>query len=183
MTDLDPVTVAMLRKLSGRIHAITKDVSDSQRSSQAAFRGVHLSDGPLKFFNDADLVGEMRLSSGGGVILVPLIDAAPPLPNGPQVKASTNLISVTWDGTFLNANRPDDLDHVEIHRSQVNGFAVTRDTTQCGTFLSQWGGTQVFPANLSDGAWYVRLVAVDKGGNRSPASVQASGTATANTWA
>lgn len=181
MKDMDPVARAAVRRLAKQITKVSKNQDVQARASQAAFRGIHLSDGPLRFYNEDRPVGELKLSKNGGVILAPVIDAPPPQPNTPKLLHSTNLIACSWDGTFVGANTPDDLHHVEIHRSLSAGFTVN-DVTQCGAYVSIWGGTAVFPANLSDGPWYFKLVAVDLAGNESVASAEASGTATADTW-
>lgn len=172
-----------LRRLAMEMHSIKQHVQDLQRGSQASFRSVMLGDGPVQYYDpDGNLVGQIGVGGPGqGLRLASVSDEPPPQPTVPDCKASTNLVSVTWDGTFVGANRPSDLDHVEIHRSLASGFTPD-DLTQCGEFHSRWGGVAVFPANLSDGAWYYRLVAVDLAGNRSVPSMQDSAIATANTW-
>lgn len=177
----NPAASAQLRLIARRLLRLEQTVDRGARASQAAYRSVHLSDSTLKFYDDANLVGELSLSDGGGVVLKPVIDAPPPQPTPPIVHSSTNLLSVEWGGTFVGANRPNDLKLVEVHRGLTADFVCT-DVTQCGEFTSVWGGIAVIPANLSDGTWYIKLVAVDLAGNESPPSAYDSGAATADTW-
>lgn len=111
---------------------------------------------------------------------------APSTPAPPTVAASliavqvTHTLGVAAGGTY---NLPLDMDHLEVHLGASAGF--TPDSTTLAGKLAATGGmvsggiraVGTFPT-ASTSAVHVKVVAVDRTGNRSPASSAASATAT-----
>ncbi len=114
---------------------------------------------------------------------------APPTPAPPTVAASKLQVQVTH--TLGNAdggeyNLPLDLDHLEIHVGATNAFTAT-DASRVGKLVANAGMITgrikvvgSFPVDqtlLAGETAYVRVVAVDKTGNKSPASAAVTATA------
>lgn len=110
---------------------------------------------------------------------------APATPAPPTVAASliavqvTHTLGVAAGGTY---NLPLDLDHLEVHLGASAGF--TPDASTLAGKLQATGGMVTGGAaavgtfaTASTAAVHVKVVAVDKTGNRSPASSAASATA------
>lgn len=111
---------------------------------------------------------------------------APPTPAPPSVASSlvavqiTHTLGLASGGTY---NLPGDMDHLEVHLGASSGF--TPDATSLAGKL-QANGAMVsggiaavgtFPTASTSAVW-VKVVAVDRTGNRSTASSAASATAT-----
>lgn len=118
-------------------------------------------------------------TSPGGITATDL--TPPPVPSQPVIDAASffGAFRVSWDGKG-SAGQPMDPDfaRLEVHVSQVNNFAPSIDpatTTLVDYITSPFGGMTAFPV-LTNGPTYVKFVSVDRTGNRSAASAQASAT-------
>lgn len=101
-------------------------------------------------------------------------DVAPPTPSTPSTATLFGSIRVEWDGLgSAGEAMPDDFSQVEVHASQVSGFAP--DATTLYTTLGGAGVTSHSSAAYGTTVFF-KFVAVDRSGNRSAASAQASGT-------
>lgn len=101
-------------------------------------------------------------------------DVAPPTPSTPITATLFGSIRVEWDGLgSAGEAMPDDFSQVEVHASAVSGF--TPDATTLYTTMSGAGVTSHSSAAYGVTVFF-RFVAVDRSGNRSAASAQASGT-------
>lgn len=101
-------------------------------------------------------------------------DVAPPTPSTPVTATLFGSIRVEWDGLgSAGEAMPDDFSQVEVHASQVSGFAP--DATTLYTTMSGAGVTSHSSAAYGTTVFF-KFVAVDRSGNRSAASAQASGT-------
>lgn len=104
-------------------------------------------------------------------------DATPtPAPSTPVVDTTTLplIARITWNGLDVNgAAMPVDFSHVEIHASTVNNFTPS-DATYKDRFYGQTTTAIEWPP---DTAVYVKFISVDRSGNKSTVSTQASGTA------
>lgn len=108
---------------------------------------------------------------------------APSTPDAPSVTALAGGISVTWDGKdHLGVTMPADFQQVEVHVSTVNNFTPSTllptptNATLVDTIVGQAAGASTVitaPQVITSTPYYVRLVAVDSAGNRSPAGDQA----------
>lgn len=98
----------------------------------------------------------------------------PPVPTTPVLTTRLGTVTVNWDGAFVAAApRPIDMHHVEVHRSFTTGFTPSAATLAGEitdkTFL-------VFGDLTYNTPIYVKFIAVDRVGNKSAASTQATAT-------
>lgn len=170
MTNDDPA----IRRLARTIDRVRRETRDQARASQAAFRSVELSDGPVSYYDED---GNERLvigDSGDGTFTVQEVNSPPPpTPTQPDVQATPGGVRIYWDGTFIDKNRPKDLLRVEIHVGLAGAddtFPVS-DATQMGEFASVYGGAYFYQVDASFGDVYVKLVAVNNALIESDASV------------
>lgn len=105
------------------------------------------------------------------VVEIPDDEEPPPAPSLPVLTTRLGTVRAAWDGeTFEGAAMPIDLDYVEVHAG-APGFTPT-----AGTHVDTLRGSISFtvltdlPYNTDVG---VRLVAVDRSGNRSDPSAEA----------
>lgn len=102
---------------------------------------------------------------------------AAPTPTGPTVLPRFAAVMVHWDGFGAGSPplpMPLDLDRVEIWKSSVSGFQPQAANSSLAGSLG-YGGGEFLVSGPFDVPIYIKLVAVDKAGNRSEASVQGSG--------
>jgi hypothetical protein len=101
---------------------------------------------------------------------------APPAPTTPSIASKLGNIVVSWTGAFAGAApRPEDFSHVEVY---VSTSSIS-DPPPGGTALKgilEYGSSMVVSNIAYNTTVYCRLFAVDKSGNRSVASTQASTT-------
>lgn len=99
-------------------------------------------------------------------------------PNPPSTPTVTGLLAgirVVWDGLDnAGAAMPVDFDRVEVHQSTASGF--TPSTATLVDSIPMRGGASTIPLSDYGTTHYVRLVAVDRSGNASAPSAEASGT-------
>lgn len=101
----------------------------------------------------------------------------PPPPSKPTAVVRLGVVTLTWDGLGAEAVlMPADLLHVEVHRSLQSDFYPS-DGTLVGV-MQPGGSTLVMPDQEYNSLWYYRLVAIDRSGNRSDASLVESATTT-----
>jgi hypothetical protein len=106
-------------------------------------------------------------------------NTAPPQPATPTASANTMQIQVTHTGnSSAGPAMPADVVEYEVHASTTTGFTADA-TNRLGKIRSGPSivGTFAIPANAASGAtqtWYVKVVAVDRGGLKSTASPQAT---------
>lgn len=159
-----------IRRLARRLSRQQRQTRDLARASGAAYRSVELSDGPVIFYDEeGNPIYQIGEEPDGGVIGVPVNTPPPGQPTAPDAVGVTGGISITYDGTFVDANAPSDFSHYEIHASTDGPFTPT-DETQIGSFTSVLGGTHLYP--LAGGsARHVGIVAVNLAGVHGPLSV------------
>lgn len=99
---------------------------------------------------------------------------APPQPDGPLLSTMLKQFIVEWDGTDLNGNpMPPDFSHVEVWSSKANNFDPGDAGSDFRGTLDHEGQMYLTAYGYSIGeTGYFKLVAVDRTGNRSPASAQ-----------
>src|SRR5512139_454203 len=154
-----------------------REMRGAARGSQAAYRSVELSDGPVSYYDEDGVerlvVGE---TEDGSYVVQPVNSTPPPQPTTPDLVAVPNGVKVVWDGTFVDANAPADLVRVEIHVDDAPGYEAT-DVTQRSEFVSPTGGEWVYRVSTGAGLQYVKLVAVNAEGLESTPSDEVSATA------
>lgn len=104
------------------------------------------------------------------------IDTTPPQqPTTPTVSAKIAAVEVKWDGLATTGGMDADVIRVEVWRSGTSGFAPQDVTSSLAGNLVKGGDTKLLYGPYGT-VIYTKLVAVDRAGNRSVASAQASGT-------
>lgn len=100
----------------------------------------------------------------------------PPVPSAPTARNFLRQLIVEWDGLGSAGEvMPRDFDFTEVHASLASNFTVTAATQ----FERVYGrGGVVYDPGSYGGTVFFRLRSVDRAGNRSVASVQASATPT-----
>jgi hypothetical protein len=99
----------------------------------------------------------------------------PNQPSTPTVASWVSSLRITWNGlTATGGSMPIDLDRVEIHVSTTNGFTPTALSLVGNFFVG--GGSFTYGNVVVGNTYYVKLVAVDNAGNKSPSSTQVSAT-------
>lgn len=100
---------------------------------------------------------------------------APPVPSTPTVTPYLGQLKVAWNGLGSAGEvMPFDLDFVEVHRSTASAFTPTGATLVDA--FSTIAGERVLTDLPYGVGQFVRLVAVDRTGNRSGPSAQGSAT-------
>lgn len=109
----------------------------------------------------------------------------PPVPSRPIVSNYIGVLRIEWDGLGSSGEdgRPPDFDRVEIHASEESDFdPVPESFAEGGTLIGTFRAPGVYAwsppgssGNVDYGVeWFVKLVSVDKDGNRSDPSEQDS---------
>lgn len=96
----------------------------------------------------------------------------PPVPSTPTLAARGGTVEIRWDGTGSAGEvMPADFDHTEVHVSASAGFTPSKST-----LIATIGapGVAVQPNLPYNTTRYVKLISVDRAGNKSAASAQAS---------
>lgn len=106
--------------------------------------------------------------------------SAPSTPSTPTASVGTQKIQVVHDGLKAAGGAMEaDVDYYQVFASTTNGFTTYNSTTMLGTIQNGPAIIETFniPASSGSGTtetWYVKVRAVDKAGNISPASAQAT---------
>lgn len=161
-----------LARIARQISRLRRETRMQARASQAAYRGVEVSDGPVPYYDDD---GAVRLQIGeqedGTFTIVENNPEPPPVPTAPVIEQRPGAVAVTWDGTFEDANTPIDFAYAEIHAGGSPGYFAD-DSTQIGTFASPQGGTFLYPLEPDTGDLYFSLQAVNRSGVESDKSLE-----------
>lgn len=125
-----------------------------------------------------DTVGNISGFSDPVTVVMAQDVTAPPAPSQPILLSRNGVLEARWDGLDVDGDpMPGDLDLVQVHRSQVSGFTPEVTDTDTAVASLQGAGTVLISAGFNPGdTWYVRLLAVDRAGNVSDPSPQASAT-------
>lgn len=123
-----------------------------------------------------DTSGNASSWSASDTEAVPVDPTAPPTPSAPTASASPLRILVTHDLTASGGGYlDDDLDHLEVHVGGTVGFTPTSGTLAAKLPANAAMIALGIPAvgevpRSTDTAVYVKVIAVDRTGNASPAS-------------
>lgn len=95
---------------------------------------------------------------------------APPQPSAPVLTPALGVVRVRWDGLgSAGEAMPADLAYVEVHAGAASGYAPSAATLRDQLRAA---GTSPLVGDPYGAELYVRLVAVDRSGNRSAASAE-----------
>jgi len=130
--------------------------------------------------NYGEWTGEQAVTSGGDTI-APATPAAPAVAGNPVSIQVQHTLGVAAGGTY---NLDADLHHLEVHASDIGAGFTTSAATKIGELAATQGMmSSTVPAIgtftvANTGSLWVKVVAVDDSGNRSPASAASSASAT-----
>lgn len=97
----------------------------------------------------------------------------PPATSGPLLSSLLRTFVVEWNGlTVSGAAMPSDFHHIDVYTSRINDFDVYQDGDLRGTMNAAGQLTLAMYADPIGTTVYVKFVAVDNSGNRSPMSTQ-----------
>jgi len=173
---MDPAVRALVETIA----RLRKDVRSQARGSQAAFRSVELSDGPVRYYDaSGNVVAQTGVAPDGSVVIRqnPAAVAAPPTPTTPDLDPIPDGILVKYDGTFVDGVWSETIARVEIHRMPDANSLDADTNTQIGTVVSREGGVFPWRAVEADGPQFFRLQAVNTAGVESALSDVVSATA------
>lgn len=157
------------RDLASRIDRIERTLRSHGRASQAAYRGVHLSDTAVGYYDgDGALIGETTDEDGAAVLRSKAVNP-PPQPTPPTCNGVNGGIKVVYDGTFVTDNWNTSIESVEVH-ALATATETPTDVTQIHAFTSSSGGSYMYPISSTVGTRYIVLVAVGYGGIEGPKS-------------
>lgn len=166
------------RELARAIARMQKESRAQARAAQGSRRSVEGSEGPVPYY-DEDGVERLQIGAvgeDGEFAIVEVNSSPPPVPTEPDAMSAKGGVVLEWDGTFEEANRPVNLDFVEVHASNVVGF-IADDTTQINTIHSPSGGVTWVPLTADQGEWYFKLVSVNNEGLESSPSIEVAASA------
>lgn len=158
------------RRLARQIRRLSRDNRAMARASQAGFRSVEVTDGPVQYY-DEDGTPRMQagVSDDGTFTIVENNTTPPPTPTDPDVFEAVGGVEIVYDGTFVDANTPTDFAYVEVHALDTPE-TVPDDSTQIHAFSSVNGGNFFYPMlSSAPGKWF-GLVAVNRSGVESSIS-------------
>lgn len=122
-----------------------------------------------------DSAGNTRIIAGlqsdGTITTVDVNGPAPNQPDTPTVASIPGGIAVSWDGLLAGGAPLSDFDSVQFHVSAVNGFTPTTATM---VYHQPAAGTVPALGLVPGTTYYAKLVAINKSGNTSVPSAQAS---------
>lgn len=108
------------------------------------------------------LAARFGLQEDGSSTVAVFDGPKPPRPVAPTVTGGPGFLGVAWSGQFEDRPQPYlDHDYVAVHASQQEGF-TPHEGTLVGTIRSTSG--EVLAVPISEGTWFVSLVAVAQSG-------------------
>lgn len=163
MTELDPVTSSVVRRLARRVARIEGQVRDQGRASQAQYRSVE--GGAQEIYDEDDALRAVVGEQYDGAYTITTYGGDPPAaPSVPLVAQFAGGATITWDGFDVNdeAAWPTDLARVNVHLATVPGEPATLDTFIASIESPSGGAVSV--AQPADVTTYCNLVAVTQAG-------------------
>jgi hypothetical protein len=123
-----------------------------------------------------DNAGNASAWANSSPATMPAFQTGPPMPSTPTLSPAIRALVVGWDGNdSTGAAMPSSWSYTEVHVSTTSnftpGYSGGNNTLQ--GHLSSRGG-RLYVAEQLGGAFYAKLVAVDKTGLKGPASAQNS---------
>ncbi len=117
---------------------------------------------------------EPGVDSATVAVTFPVDTVAPDAPSAPILATKGAFVTVTWNGlTGTGGVMPGDYQAVRVHLSTTPGFSPTA-ANEKALITSARGGAVTLSDLAYDTTYYVRFVAIDKTGNASAPSAQAS---------
>ncbi|MFD3618726.1 hypothetical protein ACFWWT_26495 [Streptomyces sp. NPDC058676] len=164
-----------IARLAARVAALERQLTRTTRTARMAYSSIE--DGAIEVYDsDGTLRGSLGLQDDGTVGFIAHNGPQPPTPTAPTVESALNGLTVTWPGTWTDAETaPLDLAEVQVH---ISATADTEpDTTRpVAAFHTAVGGSVTIATGTYDAVW-VRLIAVNSSGTAGDPSTAVSGQA------
>lgn len=171
MSDVDRETLALVRRLAGRMDSLERRVRDQARASQARDRSVD--EGAQVIYDEDDepraIIGEQ---ADGSYTITTYGGPPPEAPSAPLVATFPGGATITWDGFDASdeVSWPVNLARINVHLSTVPGEPASLDTF-IASIESRDGGA-VSVAQPDDVTTYCTFVAVTSAGVESSQSAE-----------
>ncbi|MFI6464556.1 hypothetical protein [Streptomyces sp. NPDC050538] len=164
-----------IARLAARVAVLERQLARTTRTARMAYSSVE--DGAIEVYDeDGTLRGSMGLQDDGTVGFVAHNGPPPPTPTSPVVESALSGLTVTWPGTWADAETaPLDLAEVQVHLSTTVD-AEPDTTSPVAAFHTAAGGSITLATDTYTPLW-VRLIAVNTSGTTGEPSTAAQGQA------
>jgi hypothetical protein len=151
-----------IARLAARVAVLERQLARTTRTARMAYSSVE--DGAIEVYDqDGTLRGSMGLQDDGTVGFVAHNGPPPPTPAPPVVESALSGLTVTWPGTWTDAETaPLDLAEVQVHLS-TTADAEPDTTSPVAAFHTAAGGSITLATDTYTPLW-VRLIAVNTSG-------------------
>ncbi|MCX5233902.1 hypothetical protein OG824_01450 [Streptomyces prunicolor] len=162
-------------RLAARVAVLERQLARTTRTARMAYSSVE--DGAIEVYDqDGTLRGSMGLQDDGTVGFVAHNGPPPPTPTPPVVESALSGLTVTWPGTWTDAETaPLDLAEVQVHLS-TTADAKPDTTSPVAAFHTATGGSITLATDTYTTLW-VRLIAVNTSGTAGEPSTTVQGQA------
>ncbi|MEU4166146.1 hypothetical protein AB0F46_04570 [Streptomyces sp. NPDC026665] len=164
-----------IARLAARVAALERQLARTTRTARMAYSSVE--NGAIEVYDqDGTLRGSMGLQDDDTVGFVAHNGPPPPTPTSPVVESALSGLTVTWPGTWTDAEiTPLDLAEVQVHLSAAADTEPDTDNP-VAAFHTAAGGSITLATDTYDPVW-VRLIAVNTSGTAGHPSAAAQGQA------
>ena len=164
-----------IARLAARVAALERQLARTTRTARMAYSSIE--DGAIEVYDqDSNLRGSIGMQDDGSVGFIAHNGPPPPTPTAPTVEAALSGFTITWPGTWTDAETaPLDLAEVQIHIS-ATADAEPDTRRPVAAFHTAVGGTVTIATDTYDTMW-VRLIAVNTSGAAGEPSNAAQGQA------
>ncbi|MCX4761902.1 hypothetical protein OG562_13140 [Streptomyces sp. NBC_01275] len=164
-----------IARLAARVAALERQLARTTRTARMAYSSIE--DGAVEVYDqDGTLRGSLGLQDDGTVGFVAHNGPPPPTPTTPVVDSALSGLTVTWPGTWTDAETaPLDLAEVQVHVA-ATADAEPDTTRPMAAFTTAAGGSVTIATDTYDTVW-VRLIALNTSGTPGQPSAPAQGQA------
>ncbi|WP_405613305.1 hypothetical protein [Streptomyces sp. NBC_00076] len=164
-----------IARLAARVAALERQLTRTTRTARMAYSSIE--DGAIEVYDsDGALRGSLGLQDDGTVGFIAHNGPPPPTPTAPTVESALNGLTITWPGTWTDAETaPLDLAEVQVHIS-ATADAEPDTTRPVAAFHTAVGGSVTIATGTYDTVW-VRLIAVNSSGTAGDPSTAVPGQA------
>ncbi|XUL89979.1 hypothetical protein ACQ86D_27860 [Streptomyces galilaeus] len=164
-----------IARLAARVAVLERQLARTTRTARMAYSSVE--DGAIEVYDqDGTLRGSMGLQDDGTVGFVAHNGPPPPTPTPPVVESALSGLTVTWPGTWTDAETaPLDLAEVQVHLS-TTADAEPDTSSPVAAFHTAAGGSITLATDTYTLLW-VRLIAVNTSGTPGEPSTAVQGQA------
>ncbi|GAA2522135.1 hypothetical protein [Streptomyces longisporus] len=164
-----------IARLAARVAVLERQLARTARTARMAYSSIE--DGAIEVYDqDGTLRGSMGLQDDGTVGFVAHNGPPPPTPTPPVVESALSGLTVTWPGTWTDAETaPLDLAEVQVHLA-TTADAAPDTTSAVAAFHTTAGGSITLATDTYTPLW-VHLIAVNTSGTAGEPSTAVQGQA------